>query len=100
MIINLLGTNFTIQSDEDPAYLRQILSYLEDKVQEVSSGVKTSDPLKISILAGLLLADELHKQRNQSPIIGSSNNTLNEEDELEVAEITTRLIKTIDECLS
>ncbi|WP_037545448.1 cell division protein ZapA [Spirochaeta lutea] len=102
MTINLLGTSFTIQSDEDPAYLREILSYLEAKISEVTTGVKTTDPLKISILASLLLADELHKLKNSQEMLKqqAQSSLSSQEYEREVDEITKRLIRTIDECLS
>lgn len=66
MRIELFGTAFNIQTDEDPAYLREIVRYYEDKSREISASVATPDALKISILTGLLLVDEVMKaRRNQ-----------------------------------
>ena len=67
MRIELLGSAFTIQSDEDPDYLRQVVQYFSDKIDEVSRSVATSDPLKISILAGILASDEYLKSHAEDP---------------------------------
>ena len=93
MRIELLGTSFSIQSDEDPAYLEKVLEYLKQKVDEVSSSVNTKDQVKIGILAALLISDELFKfKESQQP---GQNLSPHEEDE--VNEITQRLIRQIDD---
>lgn len=86
MRIELLGSAFTIQSDEDPAYLQSVVDYYSHKVEEVSRSVATSDPLKISILAGILAADEYLKARGGI-------------DDPRVAQITADLISRLDETL-
>jgi hypothetical protein len=64
MRIELLGTSFTIHTDEDPRRLRDIVDYYRTKVQEIQGSVSTGDPLKIAILAGLLSVDEVFKARD------------------------------------
>lgn len=91
--IQILGASFTIQADEDPEYLSRLVDYLADKVQEIERTVSTRDPLRISILAGLLLADELFKDRAR---LGS---TLSPSESEEAERITRRLIRSIDESL-
>jgi cell division protein ZapA (FtsZ GTPase activity inhibitor) len=85
--IDVLGASFTIQADEDPAYLKSVLSYLQRKVNTVQSAVPVEDPLKVAILAGFELVDELFKERRRS---GASAPASSDMDELE--EITVRLI--------
>lgn len=63
MKIELLGTSFTLQSDEDPEYLDELVRYVAGKISEIKSTVSTRDNLKIAILAAVLLADELFKER-------------------------------------
>jgi cell division protein ZapA (FtsZ GTPase activity inhibitor) len=84
--IDVLGTSFTIQADENPIYLKSVLSYLQRKVNSVQSTVPVEDPLKIAILAGFELVDELFKERRRSGATMPSPDL----DELE--EITVRLI--------
>ena len=62
MRIELLGTSFTIRTDEDPEYLREVVEHFREKVAEIQRSVGTEDPLKIAILAGILTSDELLKR--------------------------------------
>lgn len=66
MKIELLGTSFSIHTDEDAAHLQDIVDYLKTKIQEVRGSVTTGDPLKIAILSALLATDELFKEREKS----------------------------------
>ncbi len=86
--IDILGSSFNIQTDEDPEYLKDLINYLESKLEEIKRSVSTGDNLKLSILTSLLLCDELFKERKQK----------NPENE-EVARITENLIQTIDKAL-
>ncbi|SIQ88793.1 Cell division protein ZapA, inhibits GTPase activity of FtsZ [Alkalispirochaeta americana] len=90
MRIDLLGTSFQIQSDEEPEYLEEILSYYRDRLQEIEETVATRDPLKKSILAALVVTDELFRSRSE----GASS-----EDVGEIEEIAHRLLQSIDEIL-
>jgi len=71
MRIELLGTSFTIHTDEDPERLRDIVDYYKTKVQEIRGSVSTTDPLKIAILAGLLSVDEVFKARETDSTDGA-----------------------------
>ena len=59
--IELLGASFSAQASEDDAYLAKLLSYYKEITESIknSSGVK--DSLKISILSGIALVDELYR---------------------------------------
>lgn len=95
MRIDLLGTSFTIQSDEDPAYVRNLVGYYRDKLTEVRESVSTNDDLKIAILGALTVVDELFKERHRNQ--NSSSPVTSGEDDLQI--ITQRLIETIDSAL-
>ena len=64
--IELLGASFSAQASEDDAYLAKLLSYYKEITESIknSSGVK--DSLKISILSGIALVDELYKEKQKS----------------------------------
>jgi cell division protein ZapA (FtsZ GTPase activity inhibitor) len=66
MRIEILGTSFSVRTDEDPEYLREVVEHFRSKVQEVQATGTTSDPLKLAILAGLLTADEYLKLNGAS----------------------------------
>jgi len=92
MKIDVLGTSFTIQSDQDPSYLRDVVEYYTRKVVEIQHSVSTSDPQKIAILAGLLIVDEYFKhQAGQAPITTV--------EALEADRITKKLIQDLDAAL-
>ena len=96
MRIELLGTSFTIHTDEDPKRLRDIVDYYRTKVQEIQGSVSTSDPLKIAILAGLLSVDETFKARDASTA-AASETPAEEADQIEA--IADDLINTLDSSL-
>ena len=109
MRIEVLGTAFTIETDEDPEYVADIVDYYKTKVQEIRKSVSTSDPLKISILSGLLVIDELFRERSRDD--GTSDSDRNSDrdsdegtrvpysDPEEVARITDELIEKLNETL-
>jgi cell division protein ZapA len=101
MRIELLGTAFTIHTDEDPERLRDLVDYYKTKVQEIQGSVSTQDPLKIAILAGLLSTDELFKLRDRSSgadANASAKESSSEEGE-EIAAIADDLIRTLESSL-
>ena len=58
----LLGQKYTIRSEASPEYVRQLVSYIEDKLKEVG-GPAIPDPLKRLGLATLVIAEELFRVR-------------------------------------
>lgn len=64
--IDVLGTSFSAQASEDDEYLKKLLSYYREITNTISSSTKLEDPLKISILAGITLVDELYKEKQKS----------------------------------
>lgn len=90
--ISLLGTSFKLRAQEDSLHLQRIVDYYSKIVSQVESSVSERDPLKLSILAGIMVIDELFTNNKQS---GYTN-----KDELdEVENITLHLINTINKTL-
>ena len=90
--VDMLGTTFHIRASEDAAYLRSVLDYLREKVDEVKSEVGAADPLKIALLTGLNLVDELFKEKQRA--VGGQPGEF-----AEIGRITERLIERIDRTL-
>lgn len=93
--INLLGVSFQIQANESQEYLRSLYSYYKSKVDEVSASVGTADPLKIAIISGIIIADELKKEK-----LTYTNLSDEDRNNFEIEQTTRRifdLINTIDE---
>lgn len=92
--VRVLGTSFTIRSDEDSAYLKRILWYLEKKIEETRRRTPVADPVKIAVLTNFYVIDELLREKSR----GGRNGTLEgESDEME--RIALRLISEIDEAI-
>ena len=63
--INLLGTSFTIQASEDSEYLSKLLGYYERITKDVGRIDSVKTPLQVSILSGIMLCDELYKEKTK-----------------------------------
>jgi cell division protein ZapA (FtsZ GTPase activity inhibitor) len=61
--IDVLGSSFTVQTDEDPAYFSELLAFYRSRLDLVESQTKLKDPIRLSALAAILMADELFKAR-------------------------------------
>jgi cell division protein ZapA (FtsZ GTPase activity inhibitor) len=94
--IKLLGTSFTIQVDEDPQYIQQLVAFLERKSREIEESGSVKDPLRISILTGLLVADELFKERERST---SSHPPSTDKHDEELSRLTEQIIRRLDSTL-
>ncbi|MEX2442372.1 MAG: cell division protein ZapA [Alkalispirochaeta sp.] len=97
MRIELLGASFQIQSDESPEYIDQLLEHFRTRVEQIEQSVATGDPLKKSILAALLVTDELFSEREHRNASGAVRIAPEEANEIE--KITTRIISDIDASL-
>ena len=92
--INVLGTSFTIRADEDEAYMKRILWYLERKIEETKERTPIADPVKISILTSFYIIDELQREKTRD---GREAVLPAESDEME--RIALRLISEIDDAI-
>ena len=59
--VEIYDQAYTVRSDGDPEYLRQLAEYVDQRMREISSGTLTVDSRKVAILAALYIADELHR---------------------------------------
>ena len=84
MRIHLLGTSFTVKTNEDPEYFQSLVRYVEKKHEEVKHSMGVTDPLRIAVLSSILITDELHKADNG---VGKAE------------DLTADLIKLIDQTL-
>jgi cell division protein ZapA (FtsZ GTPase activity inhibitor) len=65
LVINALGTSFSITASEDPAYLDEVLAQYQVAVANTQGISGMKDPLKVAILTGFLLCDEINKIKLQ-----------------------------------
>ena len=87
--IDVLGASFAIAADEDPAYLQSLLLRYRRAIDEARRSTGLQDPLKLSIVAGIVLCDEAEKARRG--VSGESQ---------EAERLALDLIARIDEALA
>lgn len=95
--IDVLGTSFAIQAKEDDAYLETLLKYYKQMVRQVELSADLKDPLKASVLAGIMLCDELYKEKLK--LQKNLTKPQYTEDLQEAERITIRMINNIDKVL-
>ena len=62
--VEILGQRYAIRSDAPPDYVRQLVAYLESRVQEIRGEAAGQDPVKFLVLAALDITDELFRLRD------------------------------------
>jgi mannose-6-phosphate isomerase len=62
--IDILGTSFSISADEDRAYLEGLLNYYRIKIDNTRKKTGLQDPLKLALVTGFLLCDDILKGKN------------------------------------
>lgn len=89
VLVDILGARFSLQADEDPIYLKSLISYYEDLVGDALNYAKikcysTTDDLgetslKVAILAGILITDKLYKEKKKTYSLSQILNEKSEE---------------------
>ena len=95
--INVLGTSFSIQANEDDEYLDKLLQYYKKIISQVDSTSGIKDPLKIAIISGIMIADELCKEKQK---LQFTNNSIKRDDLVEAEKITLRMIENINKAIN
>jgi cell division protein ZapA len=67
--VYILGQKYTIKGDAPEEYIREIASYVDNKLKEVHNSIPNITPVKASILAALDIADELFKLRSEQEVM-------------------------------
>ena len=88
--VEIYDQAYTVRSDGDPEYLRQLAEYVDQRMREISSGTLTVDSRKVAILAALYIADELHQLRKAHEQADEQLATRS----TECSELLDRLLKT------
>ena len=96
--IDVLGTSFSITTDEEPEYLKKLLDKYRRTIENVQriSGLK--DPLKTAVLTGFLLCDDLEKAGIAAPGEKTGQSLNGEKKEAEI--LTLGMISRLDELVS
>ncbi|MEI6387510.1 MAG: cell division protein ZapA [Spirochaetota bacterium] len=90
--VELLGASFTVQTDATREHFEKLVVGLSERYDLLRQATNVYDPLKLAILAGITLSDDLERERGSS---GDADKAAGE-----LARITERLIMRIDESLA
>lgn len=93
--VQILGTSFDLRSDEDPVYMNQLITYLKRKVEETGRLTGGRDHLRTALIAGLLITDELFKNRRRTDAHAGEQT-----EDAEMSVITKRMLERLDRSLS
>jgi len=93
--IQLLGSSFSIQSEEDREHVEDVIEFYQRRLADVLERNTGTEPVKIALLTGLNLADELLRLR-KNIAAGAAGEGASPE---EVDSIARHLIEKIDAAL-
>jgi cell division protein ZapA (FtsZ GTPase activity inhibitor) len=88
LCIDVLGVSLSIAADEDPDYLKKLLDRYRMVIENTKDSTGLEDPLKLAILTGFLLCDEIEKIKRQDA-----------QESLEAEQLTLDMIARIDEVI-
>lgn len=95
--INVLGTSFTLRAEEELPYLEKIRDYYNNVCNEIQKNDGIQDLKQTAVLAGILIADELYKEKQRNLGSKESGDPLAD---LEADRLTKSMIEKIDRALS
>ncbi len=64
--VEIFGQTYSVRAAGDPAYIRELASFVDRKMREVSEHAPTVDATKIAILSALNISDEFYQFRHKT----------------------------------
>ncbi len=61
MEVHIFGQTFTVTSEDDEQYVREIASFVDQRMRQIAESAKVTVPFRVAIMAALSIADELAK---------------------------------------
>lgn len=65
MKIEIFDQTYNVQAEGDEAYLRQLASFVDEKMRTVAEATRQVDSTRLAVLASLNIADELFTLRRR-----------------------------------
>lgn len=102
--IDVFNSPFVIQVNEDDEYLQKLLWYYKKIIERIQRNGALKNPLQISSLAGIMLCDELYKEKSKSQLAKGegmevSGILANPEESNEAERLTKTMIEKIEKAL-
>ena len=67
--VQIFGSEYRIASDKDPEHIREVASYIDQKMREVASALALRTRSTVAVLTAVNLADELFKIEEEGRLI-------------------------------
>ena len=99
--IEMLGTSFTIQANEDNEYLEKLLGYYKRITEDVNKIDSIKNPLQTAILSGIMICDELYKEKEKYfKLENQINQNESKQSQIkEISKLTDSMISQIEKVL-
>ncbi|MBQ4379600.1 MAG: cell division protein ZapA [Treponema sp.] len=65
LVIDMYNTPFVIKANESDEYLQKLLGYYKKIAQQIKNSNSLQNDLQVSALAGIMLCDELYKEKSK-----------------------------------
>jgi cell division protein ZapA len=65
VMIKIYDREYALRTNGDPAHLRKLCLYVDQRMKALADSSGTADTLKLAILTALSLADELSRTQNE-----------------------------------
>jgi cell division protein ZapA (FtsZ GTPase activity inhibitor) len=69
--VEILGQRLIVRGQGSPEHIRTLAEYLDGRVRAVREQAHVYDPVRLSLLAGLHVADELFRSRAREAALAS-----------------------------
>jgi cell division protein ZapA len=63
--IKVFGQTYTVKTDAEEEYIKEVAKYVNEKMEEVLKKTKTVSTLNVAILTALNIADDLIKEKEK-----------------------------------
>jgi cell division protein ZapA len=80
--VEILGQRLSVRGRGTPEYIQELAEYLNGRIQTVRDQARVFDPLRLSLLAGLHVVDELYRSREAEGTRGADPQVLARVDRL------------------
>ena len=104
LCIDVFNSPFVIKVNEDDEYLQKLLGYYKKIINRIKESGSLDNPLQISSLAGIMLCDELYKEKSKLQSQAAKNGEtpsifLDSEESDEAERLTKIMIQKINKVL-
>ncbi|MBR1536973.1 MAG: cell division protein ZapA [Treponema sp.] len=104
LVIDAFNPPFVIKANESDEYLNKLLGYYKKITQQIKNSNSLQNDLQVSALAGVMLCDELYKEKSKISQISkgkipTSSIIVDKEKSEEAEKLAKKMIEKLDKAL-